>query len=355
MLYLRLQYHNFASMSSTPTDSNQVNDRVSDSPAVAPSSTTGTPNPREVWTQKFSSFQGDLSKIVLQPAERPLVRINRRGNQATRLVSICGHPIATIPLKGLQAFCKLAAVPSWTNKTKYAVCQTIVGFVTTMPAIQARVGTIPGAPAERGTQQQQQNGYFLLINCLFHPGVVGLYASYGKQPDKTVLDKGRKANQDLYEKLMQMYNAVAEKNKAKWGDLTSVLEESSNLDAEDKSDDEGHDVTKLHFLKLLANVNPKDVVPIKKWQEVSSMIAKIHKEFRVLCQQWKRSGEHRELDDSHEGMSLDIDESDDIPDSDIGNDKFEVANKRILYYFLFLRKSTRNHFALFHHGLQPCT
>jgi hypothetical protein len=98
--------------------------------------------------------------------------LTSRGRQKSKLISICGKPIAGISAKGLEKFCTHASIANGgRGKTKYELCLLIVAYTLNQSTIDGKVGAVQSEVAgdwvPGGSATQSQSAYYLLINILF--------------------------------------------------------------------------------------------------------------------------------------------------------------------------------------------
>jgi hypothetical protein len=115
-----------------------------------------------------------------------------------------------------------------------------------------------------------------------------------------------------------------------------AAEFEDEISDDDDDEDDGVNLAKLSFDIDTRNINPGNVVTLSSWQNVKKMVETIHREYKNLEINCKRSGEHRVLNDVISGMKFDLIQK---RSSDEDKDKFVVRNARIWYYYCFLCKS----------------
>lgn len=97
------------------------------------------------------------------------------------------------------------------------------------------------------------------------------------------------------ETVFEMYNNIA-----------PDFDSDSDKDDTDNSNRE-YDIGTLQFEdNEFTFVDPTDVPPLDKWQNVSAMIKKLHSNYRVVVKQWKKSGTHSGVQDVIHGMKMDL-------------------------------------------------
>jgi hypothetical protein len=137
------------------------------------------------------------------------------------------------------------------------------------------------------------------------------------------LDKGRKQNQALCEKILAKFNSVA----AKQGEF------ADEADTSDDDDDDGGDVKKLAIRLDNRHIDPSDAVTMESWQHILKMINRLHSDYKKLKIDWKKSGEHRGMEDLLEGMKQNF-----TRNREEGTTKFVVTNLKLWYFFHILCK-----------------
>jgi hypothetical protein len=267
-----------------------------------------------------------LADVVLQVADLPEVPITKNGADTTRLVSVCGVAIADMSLKSLEKFCVKAAIGGYSRKTKKDLANLIVawrlnnaalpGLSTGNTAAAAAVRQHSSAPPDTAGPRKSTN-YARLINCLFHPTIRPLYAKFKQQPDKATLDAGKKHNQLLCQKVLELYNSP---------DRFPESDSDDNV-----GEGEDHNIAiqlKFHKQIKTGEIKPSPFNKLENWGQVLKSIQTLHKHFTEVQTVWKRSGEHRGAGDVITGMGQDI----------LKDCTFTVANMKVLYYILFLEK-----------------
>jgi hypothetical protein len=223
-----------------------------------------------------------------------------RGRQKSKLISICGKPIAGINAKGLEKFCTHASIANWRGKAKYELCLLIIAYTLKQSTIDGQVGAVrfevAGDWVPGGSATQSQSAYYLLINILFTEDVYPLYTRFYSQPTREDLDKGRKQNQALCEMILAKFNFVA----AKQGEF------ADEADTSDDDDDDGGDIEKLAIRLDNRHIDPSDVVTMESWQHILKMINRLHSDYKKLEIDWKERRTSWYMEDLLEGMKQDF-------------------------------------------------
>jgi hypothetical protein len=250
------------------------------------------------------------------------------------LLSIAGTSIVGIPKRTLEMICGHLAITGTRGANKMKLCDLLCAFKVNKPLMDKTTTAAEAAgssyirPQEDGeqgipkggTQEQQTSQWFRLINIAFHPTIKPLYARYKQQPNKQTLDAGKKHNQELFEKVLAMYNG---KNPAEDDDDAHTVEEDD------------HDIDfflmESPFLDT-RGIDPSVFIPSTSWKSIAAMFQRLHKDYQEVLLMWKRSGEHRGLEDVLAGVNKDVFTATDE------ESRFTIKDKKILYFSLFLSK-----------------
>ena len=263
--------------------------------------------------QKLKDYENPMDGIVITKIEDPFVAVSvRRNSKKTRLVSICGRHIQTIPLQSLLALMALFDIGGYRSKRdKYSL---------SMLAVQAKVNGNVTVP-----KGNTRINYFRLINCLFHPTIKPKYAKYNQQPGTDTLTSGKKHNQELFEMMLPLYNGPVSNASLDLG--------SDSSDDDGELDDWNVGTAKAEHPKLSNNIDftIAKFGQLRDWKQVQMGVKTVHKKFKVVLIDWKKSGEHRGMADVLEAMKIDVHAT--------GSTKWVFSQDYILYFFLLTQSN----------------
>ena len=153
---------NVTSPSTTATPPARNEGSVQEDPTAAEDTSHLTARQRKQ-TEKFkemSKFFTDnykgIDDIKITSSPTVLVHIGKTNTSAeTRLVSLCGYPIADITARTLEKFCTIAKIPNYRNKNKTERCELIAHYKMNFNTMNATAGTSQDAEVEiRGTAKR---------------------------------------------------------------------------------------------------------------------------------------------------------------------------------------------------------
>jgi len=241
---------------------------------------------RNTW-KEFLAAQGPDPKFVVLSAEP--VPVQRGENAATsELAFIHGYAITRLTVKHLEIYCRHTKIPEYCNKSKEILCKKIVAWVKNKPLLDA------GAASQSAPFKLNR---FRLTNVLWAPEVLAIYHKWAQQPTADDLTVKKPALEDLGKAILKYYNK----------DPVHVGDDSDSDSDSDEEDEAEYSIDKINRIAhLLPGANAWEFDKLPSWQKAITGVKELHKNNRTLKADWKRSGDHRHVDEWLNGMKKDV-------------------------------------------------